>query len=169
MKTVVPVLVALAVGVGGIWGWNHFTLQSSMNDVLSDDERNEAVDVSVHYGSYVQPSVLVYDLQEPTGAVAPMDLFRVFLQFADKVQDKEFETVELAYEGEVRFKIDGSYFHVLGEEYGEQNPMYTIRTFPENLQKPDGSRAFGEWTGGMLGVTGKQMEDFKDFADQWME
>jgi len=42
-----------------------------------------------------------------------------------------------------------------------------MRTFPENLLKPDGSRAYQTWTGGLLGVVGKQVEDFNDFHRQW--
>lgn len=42
-----------------------------------------------------------------------------------------------------------------------------MRNFPENLYRPDGQRAFGSWTGGLLGVVGKQMEDFREFHKQW--
>ena len=40
-------------------------------------------------------------------------------------------------------------------------------TFPENLLKVDGSRAYPTWAGGLLGVSGKQVEDFNDFHRQW--
>lgn len=55
----------------------------------------------------------------------------------------------------------------MGVEYGTQNPVYTMRTFPENLYRPDGTAAFGTWTGGLFGVLGKQMEDFIEFHKQW--
>ena len=42
-----------------------------------------------------------------------------------------------------------------------------MRTFPENVYRPDGARAFDSWTGGVLGVLGKQMEDFNEFHKQW--
>jgi hypothetical protein len=45
--------------------------------------------------------------------------------------------------------------------------VYTVRTFPENLLTPKGSRAYSEWTGGWLGVLGKQTEDFTDFHKKW--
>jgi len=56
---------------------------------------------------------------------------------------------------------------MLGKEYSWQNPVYTIRTFPENLINLDGSMAYPEWTGGWLRVTGKQMEDFNNFHKKW--
>jgi len=52
-------------------------------------------------------------------------------------------------------------------EYESQNPVYTIRTFPENLYTIDGKNVYGEWTGGLLGVVTKQMEDFNDFHKKW--
>ncbi len=42
-----------------------------------------------------------------------------------------------------------------------------MRTFPENLLRPDGSHAYPTWTGGLIGVAGKQVEDFNDFHRQW--
>ncbi|MNU11538.1 hypothetical protein D3C72_2594780 [compost metagenome] len=45
--------------------------------------------------------------------------------------------------------------------------MYTIRTFPQNVWKLDGTAAYETWTGGMLGVLSKQMEDVNQFAKDW--
>jgi hypothetical protein len=95
------------------------------------------------------------------------DVFRVFLQFAQAERSREFKSVELAFRGHPRFRIDGKYFKQLGEEFGTENPVYTMRTFPENLSRPDGSRAYPTWTGGWIGVAGKQMQDFNDFHRQW--
>ena len=50
-----------------------------------------------------------------------------------------------------------------------QNPVYLIRTLPEKLYKPTGEGAFGQWTGGLLGVLGKQMDDANTAAKQWAE
>jgi hypothetical protein len=52
-------------------------------------------------------------------------------------------------------------------EYEYQNPIYTMRIFPENLYLPNGNRAFSSWSGGLLGVTKKQMEDFTEFHKRW--
>jgi hypothetical protein len=95
------------------------------------------------------------------------DVFRVFLQFARAEERRSFQTVELAFRGQSRFALSGQYFSKLGEEYGVQNPVYTMRTFTENLSKPDGSRAYPSWTGGLIGVAAKQMDQFNDFQRQW--
>lgn len=150
-----------------IWLWNYFSLQTSINAVIKEDIRNNGIDISVTYGSYVNPSVLVYDLRSIEGSKSPADVFRVFLQFVDKMKSKKYDEVLLQYKGNTKFKIKGDYFQKLGEEYSFQNPVYTMRTFPENLLKSDGSKAYEEWTGGLLGVMGKQMEDFNDFHKKW--
>lgn len=110
---------------------------------------------------------LVYDLTSvaPTNSMA--DVFRVFLQFASAEKDKQFGSIELGFRGRPKFLIRGDYFQQLGKEFGTQNPVYTIRTFPENVMKLDGSKAYPTWTGGFIGVSGKQMEDFNDFHRQW--
>jgi len=40
-----------------------------------------------------------------------------------------------------KFVLEGDYFQTLGKEYGTQNPVYTMRTFPEKLNSPEPSVA----------------------------
>ena len=146
---------------------DQFQLQSPMNDVLENDSRNNGIEVSVHFGSYVNPSILVFDLKSVSDQKSMVDVFRVFLQFAEAMKERKFDTVELSYKGKTKFEIDGNYFQTLGEEYSWQNSVYTARTFSENLKNPDGTRAYPEWTGGLFGVAKEQMEDFNDFHMKW--
>ena len=140
------------------------TLQADMDAVLKADARNAGVVVHVHRAA---ADVLVYDLISvaPTNSMA--DVFRVLLQFAHTEQAREFKTVQLSLRGAPRFLISGSYFRQLGQEFGAQNPVYTIRMFPESLTKMDGSRAYPSWSGGLIGVVGKQMQDANDFQRRW--
>ena len=138
-----------------------------MNSVIKSDPRNDGINVTVTYGQYVTPSKLIYDLKSVSSTNSMADVFRVLLQFAEKMSSKNFKEVILSYKGKAKFKIDGKYFQTLGKEYSWQNPVYTIRTFPENLKNLDGSQAYGQWTGGLLGVLEKQMEDFNDFNEKW--
>jgi hypothetical protein len=159
------VALGLLVAILPALGIAATTLQSDMDGVLRADPRNAGIAVSLHTRD--GGSKLVYDLTSvaPTNSVA--DVFRVFLQFASREKDREFNSVELGFRGASRFLIRGDYFKQLGQEFGTQNPIYTIRTFPEHLTKLDGSPAYPTWTGGLLGVSGKQMEDFNDFHRQW--
>jgi len=142
-------------------------LQRVMQKTLEGDPRNKGIEAFVYFSNLNDPSTLVFDLQKVSGTNSMTDVFRVFLQFAENVQTRKFEHVELAYLGRTKFKLDGGYFQQIGKERSWQNPVYTIRTFPENLKNPDGSRAYPEWTGGWLGVTGKQFEDVNDFHRKW--
>ncbi len=142
-------------------------LQSLMNQVIQADVRNSGIDVKTFYRDAFSKSVIVLDIQNITGSVSRIDVFRVLLSFAEEIKDEQFTSIELSFRGETRFIIQGSYFRTLGHEREIQNPVYTIRTFPEKLKTPEGNNAYPEWSGGMLGVLNKQMEDFNDFHDKW--
>lgn len=150
-----------------IAGVNYVSLQRTMAQVEAGDSRNKGIEVFTHYKYFVNPNVLVYDLRNVAATSSPIDVTRVLLQFAERQKDTQFANVELTFKGEDKFVMKGEYFHKLGQEYGAQNAAYTLRTLPQNLYKPDGSQAFGEWTGGWIGVLTRQMEDFGSWHRAW--
>ncbi|MDT8321560.1 MAG: hypothetical protein RQ826_13625 [Xanthomonadales bacterium] len=160
----VGILVAI---LASVLGANYLILQSPMAEVLTTDARNEGISVTVHFGKYVDPSELIFDLREVSSSNSPADVSRVLFQYAQALKTMEFDRMILAYKGTPRFQLKGQYFRELGEEFGLQNPVYTMRTFSENVHELDGTAAFGTWTGGLLGVVGKQMEDFNEFHERW--
>jgi len=167
-KKTILILATTCVAVFvAIYLVNYITLQKPLSDVINSDPRNEGITLSSHYSYYVYPSELVLDIKDVAGDKSAADVFRVLLQYAEKLEKISFNRVILASKGNTKFLLEGGYFKKLGEEYGTQNPVFTMRTFPENIYKPDGQRAFGSWTGGMLGVLEKQMEDFAEFHKQW--
>lgn len=168
MKKIFIILVGcLLIIIVGVWAINYYQLQSKMNKVLNQDSRNKGIVVSVHFNKYVIPSVVVYDLKSISKGNSVADVFRAFLQFANAVKDNNFDTIILSYKGKPKFKIKGDYFKKIGKEYSTQNPIYVIRTFPENVLTLKGENAYSKWTGGILGVFKKQMEDFNDFNHKW--
>jgi hypothetical protein len=166
-KKIIGTIGVLAAVLAVVFGVNFIILQSPMSEVLDGDPRNEGIAVSVHFGKYINPSELVFNLKDVSGSNSQADVSRVLLQYAEALKTKGFARVILAYKGTQKFQLKGSYFRTLGEEYGTQNPVYTMRTFPENVYKLDGTAAFGTWTGGLLGVAGKQIEDFNEFHKRW--
>ncbi len=163
-------LIAFSVTLGlalSIYLVNHFQLQSHMNAVLDSDSRNKGIDVAVHYEYYIKPSILVYDLKSVSSSNSMVDVFRVFLHFSEKVKTKHFDVVCLSFQGRAKFEIHGDYFQTIGKESSYQNPLYTMRTFPEHLLNSDGSKPFGVWKGGILGVLTEQMKDFNEFNRKW--
>jgi hypothetical protein len=141
------------------------TLQSEMEGVLRADPRNAGIDVVVR--SDAGRSTLLYDLKAISMSKSAADVFRVLLQFARAERSRSFKSVELAFRGQVRFRIAGEYFSQLGDEYGTQNAVYTMRTFTENVFRPDGSSAYPKWSGGLLGVATKQIDQFNEFHREW--
>ncbi len=153
------------LAVGGVYGINHI-VNGPLQKTIADDARNKGVEAKAYYGN-MGLSILVFDLTKISASNSRLDVFRVLLQFSKALKDKRFDSVQLAWRGKVKFVVSGEYFQKLGQEFDSQNPMYTIRTFPENLRTTTGERAFSEWEGGVLGVLKAQMDDFNHFHDQW--
>ena len=142
-------------------------LQGKIDQTIAFDQRNRGISVSAYYKTALGKDVVVFDLEDIEGSKSRLDVFRVLLDFAEEMEDESFSSLELAFRGDTRFILDGSYVRTLGSERRTQNPSYTIRTFPENLKTPYGSQAYSEWSGGLIGVLQKQMEDFNDVHDKW--
>ncbi len=160
----------LAGGVAAvvvIWAVNRSMLGMPLADVIESDPRNTGIEMRAHYGHYVLPSILIVDLRAVRAESAPVDVFRVLLQFASRLQETEFAVVNLSFQGRTKFLLKGEYFRQLGSEYGRQNPVYTMRTFPESVYTENWERAFPSWSGGLIGVVGEQMDDFSEFHRQW--
>jgi hypothetical protein len=160
-------LYALGILASAIALGNYLFLQRHLSDVIAADPRNHGVAAKAHYEFYVMPSSLVFDLQGVSEQTSMLDVSRVLLQFAESRKDAEYERVILSFRGEPKFLLKGDYFRTLGVEYGPQNPVYTLRTMPEHIYRTDGAQAFATWTGGLIGVLAKQMEDFSEFHKQW--
>lgn len=150
-----------------VTGWNYFTLQKKISDVLASDSRNQGISVFVHFKWFVNPNVIVFDIRDVQSDKSPMDVSRVLLQFSEKLKNNEYNKVVLSFNGRSKFMLDGGFFKETGTEYGIQNPVYILRSLPQNVYNLDGSQAFSTWTGGLIGVLGKQMEDFTEFHKQW--
>ncbi len=165
-KWIIAIALLITIPTSG-FAFNYFALTVPLNKVIKEDIRNTGVEVTVHYKNYINSNVLVFSVNRISGQNSKADVFRVFLQFAATQTKKSYNKVILAYRNQPKFYIDGSYYKLLGEEYGTQNPVYTIRTFPEKVYNIDGSKAFNEWTGGWIGVAKAQMEDFNEFHKKW--
>lgn len=153
--------------IASITGLNYAMLQSEISNKIDLDQRNDGIEVLVHYEWYINPSSIVFDLREVSLNKSAMDVSRVLLQASEVLKNSNFEKVYLSYNGSKKFMLKGAFFRQTGQEYGTQNPVYTLRTLPQNVYNLDGTKAFSTWTGGMLGVLGKQMEDLTEFNKQW--
>lgn len=168
MKTLKLLLASILAISIIIFSINYFSISKPTQDILKLDNRNEGISIDAHYKYYVIPQTLTLNLKRVDDGKAPVDIIRALFVIAEGLKHKTFNTIELAYNGKTKFILKGDYFKKLGSEYETQNPMYSLRTLPENLYLPNGEQAYGQWTGGILGVLGKQMEDVKDFVEKWI-
>jgi len=167
MKKLFLAIASIALIVLGIYLFNYFTLNQPVSDEITKDVRNEGIAVDIHYKNYVSTGTLIFNLKKIEGEKAVADVFRVLLQTSSVLKNKKYDTIELAFKGESKFVLKGDYFQELGMQYEDQNPLYTMRTFPQNVYDMNGKLAYSEWDGGLLGVLSKQMEDFQDFNSKW--
>lgn len=139
---------------------------------LGKDKRNEGIVLTAHYQWCINGNRVVLTLWSVGENASPVDVFRATSQAAGAIAQKglSFDAVNLDRGFTTVFVMKGDALRTLGSEFDAgQNPIYLIRTFPEQLYKPSGQEAFGHWTGGWLGVATKQMEDFDSAMRQWVE
>jgi hypothetical protein len=169
-RRIAPILaITLALVALLIWSGNYLLVSKPIRTELNSDSRNASFHLVGHYRYHVDISTLVLDLRR-VEAVAPADLFRGLFQSAKAMHEsgRSFTRVILARSRGSVFLLKGHDFRELGREYSqEQNSVYLIRTLPEMLFMPSGEPAFGSWTGGLLGVLGRQMEDATQAASTW--
>lgn len=127
----------------------------------------DEITVASYYRFGVLPDSIVFDLRHVGWDASGALILGRFFAFAEEFKDREFREVRLAYKGRTKFILDGDDFREIGQENSWQNPVYTIRTFPEKLRKPDGTRAYSSWSGGMLGVLNAQMGNVNEITRDW--
>ncbi len=158
----IAVACVLAIGL-----WNILLIQK-VDEALDQDQRNRGVDLFVYHRHGIRPGELTVNLMSVDGTKSPIDIMRALFQTSAALKDIHFKTVVLEHAGKPMFVLTGTDFTTLGQSYSaDDNPVYLIRTLPQELSNPDGSPAFETWTGGMLGVLTKQMTDANDFAARW--
>lgn len=167
------IVVALPFLLGGTaWTWNQVAVDRWVEDAQDADPRNASFHIDGRYRYYVVPNTLVLDLTQVTGEMSPAGLFRGLFQIAERAAEDghRYDRIVLARSREPVFVMKGEDFYTLGEERSlGQNPVYQVRTLPEKLYRPDGEGAFGQWTGGVLGVLKEQMEDVNEAARAWVQ
>jgi len=155
------VVMSLVVALLIVGLWNHLALQAPLGRVLASDERNAGIEARAHFGSYIRPHVLVFDLRRVAEGTREVDTFRVLLQFAAALQDRRFETVRMAHRGTTKLVLDGDYFQRMGREYGDKNPLLFVAGFPRYLRRPNGERVFPQ------GAHGREDRPYRQLADFW--
>jgi len=156
-----------AAGIVAVGAYNA-TIYFPVNDALRADPRNSGLTIAAYRTYAVHPSDITLNVLGAEAA-APLDVFRIIFQTAKALKDSRFGNVHLVRGTTHVYTLTGADFQQLGQEFAMgQNPVFMVRTLPEKLLLPDGRKAFGEWTGGLLGVVSRQMEDANEAARTWV-
>ena len=164
MKKIIAIIILI---FSFIVLYNYLNLQTSIYDLVEKDSRNNGVQIYAHYDYFINPNIININSWDIDDDKTMADIDRILFQFAELLKDKSYKKVIFSFRFNKKFFIQGDYFKKVGEEFSKQNPVYLIRKFPENIYKIDGSKAFSTWTGGLLSVVGKQMEDHNNFHKVW--
>lgn len=158
-------LVVMAIGAGA-WWWK--AQRDGIGESAELAAKAQGFQVEIYRPGWFGEDELVYDIVGIDNAARRVDAIHAFVAAAERLQDQQFFHVVLANEGKRRFKLAGPYVRRLGKERSFQNSVYTVRTFPQNVQRMDGTRPWPEVRGGLLGVVRAEMENVNPFLDEWL-
>ncbi|WP_051330405.1 hypothetical protein [Niveispirillum irakense] len=169
MKKFLLIMSCTLLVAGLFLGFNIAFVSYPVKQELEEDERNDGITLIAYHQYLINYSTLVLDLRElRTSQASPLDITRMLFQSAKALKDKKFGKIILSYRGSAKFFLDGDYFKDLGEEFSNnQNPLYLMRTLPQNVKALDGTPEFGERSGGIIYVMTKQMEDLQSLHRRW--
>jgi hypothetical protein len=157
-------LLLLLVGLlGALLAWNAVVFVPVRSALAEEHDAS----IVAYRRWLVSPSQIVVDVRSVEGTQSMAGMDRMLLEAAEGLNDQTYESVVLAYSGDAQLLMEGSYFREIGATRQVQNPVYTMRTMQEHIQNLDGSPAFETWSGGWLGVLGKQLEDHNEFHQRW--
>jgi hypothetical protein len=158
----ISVIASVAVALA-ITGWN-----AVVSVPVATALKGETAVTAVAYRQWLfRPDTLVFDIWRVDGAGSMADVDRVLFKAADALKAQNFGSVVLAYHGRARWRLEGAHFHEIGQEWSYQNPIYLVRTFPEHVTKMDGTPAFSEWSGGLLGVLLQELKQHNELHMRW--
>jgi len=140
------------------------TVTIPVSRALSDEKDITAV----AYRSWlVSPDAIVFDIWRTTPEASMVKVDRALFLAASALKNSDYTSVALAYHGHRKLLLDGARFKAIGMEWPDQNPVYVIRTMQADIKTLDGEPAFETWTGGWLGVLGKEFEQHNDLHKRW--
>ena len=133
-------LVILVLGYLGLWSANYYLLQSKVHKVITEDSRNEGLNIHVNFLHLYDYQKLVINYRNVAPPAGGQGIFRSLFQIAHHMSDRDFEEVIIAYHGVPRLMLDGDTFVSLGERYGTTKPIEMLILLATNLRFMNGNR-----------------------------
>jgi hypothetical protein len=174
-KRLIPPLIgtgisALLLCVIGIEGTGRFGLDPrniALANSLSACASRDDVGGDVRVG-YTLGGNIVFDVRSCKGDCRLIDPLHLLMQFGFKIKDEGFSHLLLASAGEEVYRLEKSDLDELARQYDLGARIWAFDHWSERLRKPTGERAFGSWSGGVLGVTLGQTKDLSEALKAWI-
>ena len=163
-------VLGLVLAVGLVEAANTFIVTQPIATAIGD-QTTQGFKLSAHFAYYVNPVVLVLDLNA-ADSTQPEILFRSVLQAAQAMHEayRPFRRVILARSGSAVYTLDGEYFDSLGKWYAAGQPrMLTILHLPGKLRTPDGAPAYPQYRGSSSMIFQAQHDDAISASRRWAE
>ena len=112
-------------------------------------------------------SNMVLDIESIDSNDSMADVFHNFLRACKFIKDKKFERLYLAYKGENKFYLEGNFARNLGKQYGDENTVWLLRTFPENVYTLNNEKRFSFSAIGAGVLSRQEYENFSVFSKEW--
>ncbi|MHB8969716.1 MAG: cell envelope integrity protein TolA [Pirellulaceae bacterium] len=145
------------------------TRGSDLRGKLDRCNSKDVVSVRVMYSGISGTETVVFDFRDGGSPSARrIDPVHLLMQFANELDLYSVRRVVLARNGQHRFYISSVDLRPLADSYAGGGVLWAFNNLPANVRRMDGTRAFGEWTGGLLGVLKEQAEDVNQFIDEWI-
>lgn len=157
--------VAALLCVIALYSWGR---SQGLRDELKRCASYGIVNVSVYYRGYLSTRDVVFDFQAREAKGRRIDPVHLLMQFASRIHLSGLGNVYLARDGVEHFRIYPSALDELASSYENGGRIWAFNNLPAAVRRIDGSQAFGEWTGGWLGVVKGQVEDLDSFLEQWL-
>ena len=167
MKRLIIVAVTCAALLVAVFGVNYTMLGSKLATVMKEDPKNAGVDISVRYEYWLDPSTIVLSMHGLSAETSQMDVSRVVFHLSHALNNSSVKRVVFAFRGTEKYYVGWADFKELGTVVDGQNPVYLLMNFPSKVMSPDGSHAFGTWSGGLLYVMKHRTDDMIAFNRGW--
>jgi hypothetical protein len=165
--TGISTLLLCAVGIEGTGRFGLDPRNIALANQLSSCSSREIVGGDVRVG-YTLDGNIVFDVRSCKGNCRLIDPLHLLLQFGYKVRDDRFGHLAISAGGQEVYRLAKSDVDELAREYELGGRIWAFNQWPERLRKPTGERAFGTWSGGLLGVIKGQIEDMTEAIKTWL-
>jgi hypothetical protein len=145
------------------------TRGSDLRAKLDRCDSKDVVAVRVNYSGIFDTQTVIFDLRDGGSPSARgIDPVHLLMQFASKLDLYSTRRIVLARNGQHRFCVSSDDMRPLADSYANGGVLWAFDNLPARVRRMDGTRAFGEWTGGWLGVLKEQTEDLAQFINEWI-